>query len=222
MRRFAPPMPPFALVGIVLLVALLTGCGGSPARFGIALDGRPAPDFTLTDQRGDIVALSDLPGKAVALTFIYTNCPDICLLTAQHLRQAYETLPASTRDRVALVAVTVDPGHDTPARLSAFTREQGLSGIPTWYALTGQPDDLKEVWQAYGIDPGTMLLRSAQHQHVTADENIAASPAAPGDVATLAHTDAVYLIDPNGRERAFGRSDADASALANTLAELTG
>ncbi|HWX64545.1 SCO family protein, partial [Bradyrhizobium sp.] len=40
----------------------------------------PAPTFTLTSQDAKPVALADLRGKVVALTFIYTDCPDICPL----------------------------------------------------------------------------------------------------------------------------------------------
>ena len=38
----------------------------------------PAPPFTLTSQDGTPVALASLRGKVVAVTFIYTGCPDIC------------------------------------------------------------------------------------------------------------------------------------------------
>jgi protein SCO1/2 len=38
----------------------------------------PAPPFTLTSQDGKPVALAALRGKVVAVTFIYTGCPDIC------------------------------------------------------------------------------------------------------------------------------------------------
>jgi protein SCO1/2 len=204
------------------LVAMLclSGCGSAevPA-FGTKLDAVPSPGFTLVDQRGDEVSLDALRGKAIALTFIYTNCPDVCLLTAQNLRAAYEAVPADVRDRVALVAVTVDPENDTPERLARFSADQGLAEIPTWYALTGDRATLQEVWDAYGIDPGTMLLRMAQ-KHVPGGDTPGEAPD-PADTATLLnHTDAIYVIDPQGQQRAFGRSDADPAALSGILAAL--
>ena len=43
----------------------------------------PAPGFALTSQDGMPVALADLRGKVVAVTFIYTSCTDTCpVLTA--------------------------------------------------------------------------------------------------------------------------------------------
>ena len=38
----------------------------------------PAPEFTLTSQDNAQVALADLRGKVVAVTFIYTFCVDTC------------------------------------------------------------------------------------------------------------------------------------------------
>ena len=38
-----------------------------------------APDFTLLNQDGESVTLSDYYGKVVVVAFIYSYCPDICL-----------------------------------------------------------------------------------------------------------------------------------------------
>jgi protein SCO1/2 len=44
----------------------------------------PAPDFTLVAQDGRRLALRDLRGKVVAVTFIYASCTDTCpILTAK-------------------------------------------------------------------------------------------------------------------------------------------
>ncbi len=88
------------------------------------------------------------------------------------------------------------------------------------HLVAGARSVLQAVWQSYGIDPGTMLLRSAQHRQPVASQNLATSNE-PGNAALLAHTDAVYLIDPQGRERAFGRSDHDPASLAAALVVLT-
>jgi protein SCO1/2 len=199
---------------VAAAVTLLAGCGGAAPLVGTALDGAPAPDFALTDFRGGAVALSDLRGKAVALTFLFTTCPDVCPLTAETLRTAYELLPADARERVALVAVSVDPARDTPAALAAFSARHGLAGNPAWFALGGTREALQPVWAAYGIDSGAVLGRSH------ADHAGDVSPAADGYL--LAHTDALYLIDPEGRERAFARSDVDPGALAASIAALAG
>src|SRR5690349_12996288 len=45
---------------------------------GTDLGMRAAQNFTLTDQYGKKVSLSQFAGKPVVLTFLYTNCPDVC------------------------------------------------------------------------------------------------------------------------------------------------
>ena len=52
---------------------------------GTNLGSSPAPNFLLTDQSGKQVSLAEFKGKPVVLTFLYTNCPDQCPLTAEKL-----------------------------------------------------------------------------------------------------------------------------------------
>ena len=124
------------MVRVLLLVSLavaLVACSESPKLAGTAFDPpQPAPDFTLTDQRGQSVQLSSYRGDAVALTFIYTNCTDVCPLIAEKLRRAYDALPPATQQKVQLLAVTVDPARDDRrARVICGSVRQGCTrGTP--------------------------------------------------------------------------------------------
>lgn len=178
---------------VLLLVGVTLRSTGEEPLIGTALNGNPAPDFTLTDYRGEQVSLSDFRGTVVALTFIYTDCPDVCPATAGNLRAAYEQLPEETREAVTLVAITVDPERDTAEALQAFSRQHGLADNPHWYALHGEATTLERVWQAYGIYPGTTATSSA-HEH---SANASSTALVPG--GGEGHTDAIYLVDPEGR-----------------------
>ncbi|MGH2532803.1 MAG: SCO family protein [Thermomicrobiales bacterium] len=191
---------------LALLVFLMVrAAGGGPALVGTDLGKQPAPDFTLVDHRGETVSLSDFRGKAVALAFIYTNCPDVCPLIAENLRVAQELLSEEARDDVALLAVTVDPARDTPAALQAFSERHRLADNPSWHALRGDPATLERIWRAYGVYPGTGATPAGE-----------AASAGGGE----GHTDAIYLIDPEGRLRVFLRSDATPRVLADNLQAL--
>lgn len=188
------------------VVLLLAACGGGDKLTGTDLGKQPAPDFALTDQRGDTVRLSDFRGKAVVLTFIYTSCPDVCPLIAENLRVANDRLPAKTRQHVALLAVTVDPARDTRSALLAFSQTHGLADAPNWYALRGDQASLEQVWRAYGIDAHAMVE--------------AAGASRPTNASTIAHSDAIYLIDGQGRERVLMHSSDSPKTLASNLKAL--
>jgi protein SCO1/2 len=194
---------PLLVVSVLLLV--VTACGGNTSLTGTDLEKHPAPDFTLTDYRGSNLTLSDFRGKAVVLTFIYTNCPDVCPLTAENLRLAYEQLSEKARERVAMVAITVDPERDSLDALRNFSIVHGLDDNPNWYAVRGERADLQPVWANYGVDPGRVL----EHRDNAVDP------------ALLAHTDAVYVIDRDGKERVLMRSNLDPDDLAKNLEALT-
>jgi SCO1/SenC len=57
----------------------------------------PAPPFTLTSQDAKPVALADLRGKVVAVTFIYTGFPDICPLLTQKMVDVQDALGSAVR-----------------------------------------------------------------------------------------------------------------------------
>ena len=73
----------------------------------------PAPPFALTSQDGKPVALAALRGKVVAVTFIYTGCPDICPLLTEKMAQVQDELGANFGTKIAFVSITLDPEHDT-------------------------------------------------------------------------------------------------------------
>ncbi len=119
----------------------------------------PAPLFELTDQFGRPAGLDQLRGRAVVLTFLYTNCPDTCPLYIAGIQRAVNRLEASGSAEVAMVAVTVDPDRDTVSRLREFASHLA----PGWLFLTGEPGQLKTTWENYriyvekhseGTDPG--------------------------------------------------------------------
>lgn len=215
-------LPLLAVTSVVLaLFAMLAIRGtGEAALVGTDLGKQPAPDFALTDQRGRTVSLSDFRGKAVVLTFIYTNCPDVCPTIARDLGTAYELLREETQDDVVLIAVTLDPTRDTQAALQEFSALHGLADNPNWYALRGEREVLEPVWQAYGIYAGEQPDPGTPHHDEASSETTRSDAGTPVSDYGQGHTDAIYVIDREGRQRVFLRSGTDPSALAANLETL--
>lgn len=189
-------------------VALLSGCGGasqaapSTKLAGTQLNGKPTPELTLVDHSGQSVSLSSLRGKPVVLTFLYTYCPDTCPVVMEKFARLNVHL-GSQAEAVAFVAVSVDPERDTPERVDQFLNDRDLKGVVSF--LTGERASLEAAWKAYYVGVSRMPIK-------------AGSPESRRYGAyAIGHSDAIYVIDKVGRQRAFMRSEF---ALDDLLANL--
>jgi protein SCO1/2 len=188
-----------AIVLAFLLHHWLMASTASPLQ-GTDLGGTPAPGFALVDQAGARVSLASLRGHPVALTFLYTHCPTLCPLTAEKLRMAANQLgPQANAAR--WVAISLDPVGDTPQSATAFVAAHGLQGKLQF--LVGSASQLNPIWHAYFI--GVQAELNAQ------------SAAGP-----IMHGVGVFVIDGQGRERAFLNDAFTPSSLAFDLRALLG
>jgi protein SCO1 len=176
-------------------------------------DPQPAPEFALTDQFGNPTSLSQFRGRPVALTFIYTHCPDVCPLIASNMHTAYGQL-GSQALQVRLVAVTVDPDNDTVDQIRAFSDQRGLSD--EWHFMTGSRDQLPPIWKSYGVY--AQLSDSTGQPVAPGVQQVAqGTPVTPDQVE---HSAPVYLIDQNGTERGTLPNDFTADMLSQDLRAL--
>jgi protein SCO1 len=109
-----------------------------------------APNFALTSQHGKEVRLAHLRGKAVAVSFMYTSCPDVCPMLNDKLARVQDELGADFGPKVAFVSITVDPERDTPAVLKEYAEALGAN-LAGWTFLTGSRAALREVAHRYGV-----------------------------------------------------------------------
>ena len=138
-------------IGLSVLCAsvaliVVAGCGETQEFNGTVLtSGNHAPDFELTNQFGNQVGLSDYLGNPVLLTFLYTNCPDVCPITASQLRQTLDSL-GDDGEHVRVAALSLDPERDTVK--AAFEFSDRWEMTQDWDFLIGNRDILEPVWGA--------------------------------------------------------------------------
>src|SRR5206468_4992546 len=192
MRRVA-----FALLA-ACFAALLTACAPrGPAFQGSDVTGSSfAREFELTDPSGKTRTLADYRGKAVAVFFGYTQCPDVCPTTLAALAGAMKELGPDA-DRVQVLFITVDPERDTPDLLSKYVpafdpRFIGLRGDAEQTARTA-----KEFKILYQKQPG----------------------ASPGSY-TMDHSAGTFIFDPQGRLRLYVGVAQGPDVFAHDLREL--
>ena len=126
----------------------------------------PAPPFTLTSQDSKSVALADLRGKVVALTFIYTGCPDICPMLTQKMADVQDALGAKFGTKIAFVSITLDPERDTPEVLKDYAQFWGAK-LDGWAFLTGSPEAIRDVTRHYGVFFAKKEDGSVEHSQLT-------------------------------------------------------
>ncbi len=151
-----------ALVVVAGGVALLAlgGSSGTSAKHlaasqaNFAAEGtltpvRAAPPLTLHNYLGEEVNLDSYRGKAVLVTFLYTNCPDICPLITANLRVAQNLMGAAKTAKVQMIAVSVDPKGDTRKAVATFLARHQMTGRMKY--LVGSAQELAAVWKAWGV-----------------------------------------------------------------------
>ena len=141
----------------LLIQALTSGSNASPAASGPppgAYRGSepPAgirlPAFTLRDYRGNVVRRSTLRGKVVLVTFLDTDCKTKCPIFASDIGAALRLLSRSERRQVVALALTVNPGRDTPASVRSFLRRRHALGIDF---LLGSTKQMRPIWRAFHV-----------------------------------------------------------------------
>ena len=188
---------------IAITVGVVVYCGsavtnrGQTAQPAAVQEGPAASDrlrsFALTDSSGSVVTDRSFRGDWFVVFFGFTHCVDICPAALFKLSKALEALgdPAA---RVRVAFITIDPDRDSPQVLHTYLKPFG----PRFIGLSGTQEQIsatEETFRAY-----------AEKQAKKAD-----------GVYAMNHSNALYLIDPNG---AFRRQISAESTIPDLTASL--
>jgi thioredoxin-dependent peroxiredoxin len=101
--------------------------------------GQPAPDFSLTSDRGETVSLADLRGHRVLVYFYPAAGTPGCTKEACDFR---DNLTAFNDADVTVLGIS----PDKPEKLAKFRDEEGLN-----FSLLSDPDrSVMQAWGAWG------------------------------------------------------------------------
>jgi protein SCO1/2 len=168
-------VPWLGVLILVILAGLVSGVTFfRPYQFNGTVIDPPglAPNFTLTDTKGQAFQLASQKGQIVLLFFGYTHCPDECPATLAVMKQVWAGLGNKT-DRVKFDFITVDPERDTTSIIRAWLDKFN----PDFIGLTGSMAQLQSVWKAYGV---TVIKNN------------------DGPDYSMTHSLNVYLVDEQG------------------------
>jgi cytochrome oxidase Cu insertion factor (SCO1/SenC/PrrC family) len=162
---------------------------------------RPAPDFALTDQAGAPISLARFTGRPVIVTFIDPLCRNLCPLEAKILERAVVSLPGPQRPEI--VSVSVNQWANARRYLLQDVAKWNLH--TNWHWAVGPEPALAKVWRSYQI-------------------GVVDSPRTVAGVTVhdIAHTEASYVVDRDGHERALFLYPFTAKQVAATLKQIAG
>jgi len=100
-------------------------------------------NFTLTNQLGKQVSLSDLDGKIIIADFFFTSCPSICPALTRNMKRIQDAFN-KTDTVVRFLSFSVDPVRDSAERLKKYSDKFGVNP-DTWWLLTGPKDEIYDI-----------------------------------------------------------------------------
>jgi protein SCO1 len=127
----------------------VTSASSSSFIGSVATPLKPAPGLRLHNYLGQNVNIAQYHGKAVLVTFLYTNCPDVCPLITANLRVALSMMSAKQAANTQIIAVSVDPRGDTPKAVAAFLARHRMTGRMQY--LIGSAHELARVWSDWNV-----------------------------------------------------------------------
>ena len=172
----------FFLPVIFFSLFLISGCGSKLPEDKSIGD----QSYSLINQDSSKVVFPDaFKGKIVVMSFIYTNCPDICPLTTHNMQMIQEQVKKDNIKNVQFVELSFDPTRDTPSILKKYGDIRNIN-YGNFEFLTGKKsavDTLIHHMNVFAIPSDTTFTKSGQ------------------PVYFFTHTDRITLLDQNGRIR---------------------
>lgn len=148
------------ILSVMLSAAALCGAGARAAptvddaealRVSQAAIGRIVGDHAFVTSRNQRVTLADYRGRPLVVSLVYTSCADVCPIVSAALADAVAIAEdALGADSFRIVTIGFDARHDTPARMLAFARRQGLDS-DTWDFLSADGDTIDRLAEDLGF-----------------------------------------------------------------------
>ncbi len=122
--------------------------------------GKPLIEFELTNQDGSKISPKDFEGKALAITFIYSQCPlpEFCILMSKNFSDAANSIAtdAELKDKMRLLSISFDPARDTPEKLKSYGigylgKNSKALDFTVWQLAVGKDEEIRKIADFAGL-----------------------------------------------------------------------
>lgn len=149
--------------------------------------GKPVPDFQLTNQDAQQISIKDFRGKALALTFIYAQCPlaNYCIKMSTNFSDLANRIAADpeAKDKIRLLSISFDPERDTPEKLKSYglgyLGKDSKADFTIWQLAVGSDKQVRAIADFFGlqyqVDPNdkTQIIHSLRTAVISPDGRVA-------------------------------------------------
>lgn len=126
---------------------------------------------------------NDFAGNISVITFIFTNCPDVCPIITANMTNIQDELQDTSG--INFIEISFDPERDTPSVLKEYKNLYRLNSQFT--LLTGHPAIVDNLLSNLDIVAEKTIIDSLGHDSTN---------------YTMRHSNTIYLMDKEGYIRA--------------------
>ena len=135
--------------------------------------GKLVPELSLTNQDGKKFTFKDYRGKALAITFIYRECPlpEYCIKMSRQFADIANQIAADpeAKDKVRLLSISFDPERDTPEKLKqyglGYLGKEPKDDLTVWNLAVGTDTEVRAVADFFGLKYETDAADKTQINH---------------------------------------------------------
>jgi protein SCO1/2 len=109
-------------------------------------------DWRLTDAKGRAFSFSELLGKPLIISPVYTSCYAICPTTTRHLATVVEKARESLGvDSFSIALLGFDHRFDSPQTMAQFAKKQGIEDAG-WHLLSADEKTINGLTDELGFE----------------------------------------------------------------------
>ena len=114
--------------------------------------GKTLTNHNFTDRSGGTFRLHQLRDKPLIISMIYTSCYHSCSVITRHLANIIEVAREATgEDSFNVITVGFDIKNDSPDRMHAYARQQGVANENNWYFLSADAGTMAQLVKELGF-----------------------------------------------------------------------
>ncbi len=141
-------------IGVVALIATEPANMHEPFPAAKLRLAEEPPSFEFVNQDGDKVSLESLKGKVVMITAVFATCHTACPTIIAEAKEAITELTPEQREKIAIVAITLDPEGDSIEKRAATAQAHDLEAPLFNYVNGDDPAEVGKVLDTLGFARG--------------------------------------------------------------------